>query len=87
MNLSEIRTEYKQKSLEKNAVDANPINQLELWFNEAKEANCPEYTAMTVATSNENGQPSIRIVLLKNVKYDALYFFCYIEPKCRGGRS
>ncbi|MDA3928847.1 MAG: pyridoxamine 5'-phosphate oxidase [Prolixibacteraceae bacterium] len=75
MNLSEIRTEYKQKSLEKNAVDANPINQLELWLNEAKEANCPEYTAMTVATSNENGQPSIRIVLLKYVKDDALYFF------------
>jgi len=75
MNLSEIRNEYQKKSLDKNLVDANPVHQLELWLNEAKQADCPEYTAMTVATSNNEGQPSIRVVLLKYVKDDSLYFF------------
>ena len=75
MNLSEIRTEYQKKSLEKNSVDANPVRQIEIWLNEAKESECPEYTAMTVATSNAEGQPSIRIVLLKYLRDDCLYFF------------
>lgn len=75
MNLSEIRQEYQKKSLEKNAVDANPVHQLEKWLEEAKGAECPEYTAMTVATANAEGQPSMRIVLLKYVKEDSLYFF------------
>ncbi|MFA9391431.1 MAG: pyridoxamine 5'-phosphate oxidase [Prolixibacteraceae bacterium] len=75
MNLAEIRREYQKRILEKNAVDANPIHQLEKWIEEAKEAQCPEYTAMTIATSNAEGQPSMRIVLLKYVKDDSLFFF------------
>lgn len=75
MNLSEIRRDYLKKTLEKNSVNANPIVQLELWLSEAKDAECPEYTAMTIATSNAEGQPSMRVVLLKYMKDDCLYFF------------
>ena len=75
MNLAEIRREYQKKSLGKGSVDLNPIVQIEKWLNDAKESECPEYTAMTVATSNAEGQPSMRIVLLKYLKDDCLYFF------------
>lgn len=75
MDLGEIRKEYQKKSLEKDTVDENPLKQLEVWLEEAGKAECPEYTAMTVATSNLEGQPSIRIVLLKYLKEDGLYFF------------
>lgn len=75
MNLSKIRKEYQRKTLDKNSVDVNPLQQIENWLNEAKEAQCPEYTAMTVATATVDGQPSIRIVLLKYLKDDGLYFF------------
>ena len=81
MNLSEIRREYQKKSLGKDDVDANPIQQLEKWIEEAKAAECPEYTAMTVATSNAEGQPSMRIVLLKYIKNDSLYFFTNYRSK------
>ena len=75
MNLSEIRNEYQQQSLDEHSVHGMPLKQLEQWLNEARDAQCPEYTAMTIATSNADGQPSCRIVLLKYVKDDSLYFF------------
>ena len=75
MDLSAIRNNYQKKSLDKDSVDANPIHQLEKWIEEAKSSECPEYTAMTVATANAEGQPSIRVVLLKYLKEDGLYFF------------
>lgn len=75
MDLSAIRKDYQRKVLSKDSVDGNPILQLEHWICEAKEAACPEYTAMTVATANAEGQPSIRTVLLKYLKDDSMYFF------------
>lgn len=75
MDLSEIRKEYQHKTLDKDSVNANPLKQIEQWLNEAKTSQCPEYTAMTVATANTEGQPSIRVVLLKYLKEDGLYFF------------
>jgi pyridoxamine 5'-phosphate oxidase len=75
MELAKIRKEYLQKSLKKDSVNAHPLQQLEVWLNEARDSECPEYTAMTVATSSLDGQPSIRTVLLKYLKEDGLYFF------------
>lgn len=75
MELSAIRTNYQKKSLNKGSVDANALQQLEGWISDAKEAECPEYTAMTVATANADGQPSMRVVLLKYLKDNGLYFF------------
>lgn len=81
MDLSNIRKEYQQKLLCKDAVDANPIIQLDNWLKEAKEAKCPEYNAMTIATANIEGAPSMRIVLLKYLKEDVLYFFTNYRSK------
>lgn len=75
MDLSGIRQEYQQSVLDKTSVDSNPLVQLEKWLSEAKEASCMEYTAMTIATSNAEGQPSVRTVLLKFLKPEGLYFF------------
>lgn len=75
MDLSEVRKEYSQHTLDKVSIDANPMVQLEIWLNEAKEAQCTEYTAMTIATANADGQPSVRTVLLKFLKPEGLYFF------------
>lgn len=75
MDLAAIRKEYQKKSLDKDNVDSNPVQQLENWLNEAKEAKCPEYTAMTIGTVNDDGQPSMRVVLLKYLKDESLYFF------------
>lgn len=84
MDLSEVRQEYRQRILDKTSVDANPLVQLEKWLIEAKGASCMEYTAMTIATSNADGQPSVRTVLLKFLKPEGLYFFTnYFSRKGR----
>lgn len=82
MDLSAIRKEYTKARLDKDSIDASPIVQLEKWLHQAKAANCNEYTAMTIATANTEGQPSVRTVLLKFIKKDGLYFFTnYLSRK------
>jgi pyridoxamine 5'-phosphate oxidase len=75
MDLSEVRREYIQQGLNKKSVGTEPLKQLEKWIKEADEAGCPEHTAMTVATASADGQPSMRIVLLKYLRNDGLVFF------------
>jgi pyridoxamine 5'-phosphate oxidase len=81
MDLSEIRSEYKRETLLENSVTENPIHQLEIWLDAAKQAECPEFSAMTVATASTDGQPSIRVVLLKYVNEDGLFFFTNYRSK------
>lgn len=75
MDLSEIRKEYKLKQLGIETVTQNPIDQLEKWLNEASFTKCPEHNAMTLATTSSEGQPSTRIVLLKYMKKEGIFFF------------
>jgi pyridoxamine 5'-phosphate oxidase len=75
MDLSDVRREYMRQGLNKKSVGTDPLKQLEKWINEADEAGCPEHTTMTVATANADGQPSMRVVLLKYLKPEGLVFF------------
>ena len=63
--------------LTKSSVDPNPIRQFELWFREASESGMSEQdaTSMTLATSNKDGQPCARIVLLKSFDEAGFVFF------------
>lgn len=67
MNLSEIRTDYAQKTLSEADVLDEPIAQFGRWFEEALQAEVAEPNAMSVATVNAQGRPSNRILLVKNV--------------------
>jgi pyridoxamine 5'-phosphate oxidase len=75
MNLFSVRKEYIQKKLNKSNVALNPIEQLKGWVEEARLAQCNEYTAMSLATVGLQGQPSVRIVLLKMIDSEGLHFF------------
>ncbi len=45
-----------------------PFNKFKSWFEKAKSnSKILEPTAMSIATINENMQPSLRMVLLKNL--------------------
>ena len=48
-------------------LSADPIEGILKWLGEAQAAKVPEPTAMALATANENGVPSVRIVLLKDL--------------------
>lgn len=85
MNLSELRNELRIKALNHDSVNPNPIAQLESWLNEAFNARCPEHTAMALASSSPDGQPSVRIVLLKHLDSEGLCFFT--NYKSRKGKE
>lgn len=75
MELTDIRREYAQGGLRRKDLAADPIDQFNLWLEQAIEAKLTDPTAMTVATVDENGQPFQRIVLLKNVDKDGFVFY------------
>ncbi|CAH8192780.1 MULTISPECIES: pyridoxamine 5'-phosphate oxidase [Vibrio] len=75
MELSDIRREYIQGGLRRKDLLANPIDQFNLWLQQAIDAGLTDPTAMTVATVDEHGQPFQRIVLLKNVEKEGFVFY------------
>ncbi|NOH95904.1 pyridoxamine 5'-phosphate oxidase [Vibrio sp. 99-70-13A1] len=75
MELTDIRREYAKGGLRRKDLQADPIDQFNLWLAQAIEAKLTDPTAMTVATVDKNGQPFQRIVLLKNVEEDGFIFY------------
>ncbi|MBQ4811712.1 pyridoxamine 5'-phosphate oxidase [Pseudoalteromonas luteoviolacea] len=76
MKLDDIRREYIQGGLNREMLDKNPIVQFEQWLQQAVEAKfSTDPTAMVVATVDEEGQPSQRIVLLKQLDQSGFVFF------------
>ena len=74
MDLTFIRQGYKNKGLDKKDLNADPIIQFESWFEEAKKAE-PIPTAMSLATVNNIGEPTLRTVLLKLFDKKGFVFF------------
>ncbi len=73
--LQNIRQDYIKEALNEESVKLNPIHQFTSWMNEALHAKVIEPNAMTVATVDSTGQPSARIVLLKNINEQGFVFF------------
>ncbi|MEO5803332.1 MAG: pyridoxamine 5'-phosphate oxidase [Verrucomicrobiota bacterium] len=74
MNLAAFRKEYTLAGLRRRDLAENPITQFEEWFQQAVKAEIPEPTAMSLATVNKLGQPSLRTVLLKAVDQRGFVF-------------
>lgn len=75
MDLHNIREDYSKQSLSQEDCAAEPLTQFEQWLQEAIKAQVNEPTAVNVATVNEDGRPSSRIVLLKEVNAQGFVFF------------
>ncbi|TMM46044.1 pyridoxamine 5'-phosphate oxidase [Colwellia ponticola] len=55
--------------------DTTPAQLFELWFDDAKKAGILLPEAMSVSSCNSDGQPSSRMVLLKDYDNDGFVFF------------
>lgn len=60
-----IRRDYAQGILSRDTLAPHPLEQFELWLQQAIADNEADATAMSLATANAEGHPSVRIVLLK----------------------
>lgn len=70
-----LRREYTAFKLDRSQAHPDPIQQFGLWFQQAVEAGLPEANAMTLATVSPQGQPSARVVLLKDYDLNGFVFF------------
>jgi len=75
INIEDIRTDYRLAELHEDQVDQDPIKQFKLWFEEALKAQVIEVNAMTLSTIDLAGNPSARIVLLKDIEQDGFVFY------------
>ena len=80
-NISDLRTDYKKNKLDESELNPNPLKQLDIWLNEAINAEVQEPTAMALATSTKDGKPSVRIVLLKDINDEGLTFFSNYDSR------
>ena len=80
MKLDDIRREYTQAGLDREQLDDHPMVQFERWLEQALAADLnADPTAMSLATVDAQGQPSARIVLLKNVDQRGFVFYTNLE--------
>jgi len=81
MSIAHIRTDYSQAALSEQDTDADPIVQFSKWFNEALHAQVPEPNAMGVSTVGEDGRPSSRILLIKDVDMRGFTWFTNYDSR------
>jgi pyridoxamine 5'-phosphate oxidase len=79
--LADLRREYTLAGLRRADLEADPIVQFQKWFDQALKAELLEPNAMTLATVNEDHEPSARTVLLKQVDPRGFIFFTNYESR------
>ena len=79
MSLSDLRKDYTLAGLTEADLDPDPIAQFRTWFDDVRMARGAEPKALSVATVNGEGRPSVRTVLLKGLDERGFVFFTNSE--------
>ena len=61
--------------------DNNPIDLFKKWFSKAQETEINDPNAVAIATSDNNNQPSVRMVLLKGLSDKGFVFYTNFNSK------
>ncbi len=80
-SFARLRKEYQNPPLRAEELDADPFKEFEKWFALSVEREPFEANAMTLATADEKGRPSARVVLLKELDGSGFVFFTNYESK------
>ena len=59
----------------------NPIDLFKKWFSTAEKSEINDPNAVAVATSNQNNQPNVRMVLLKGLSDKGFVFYTNLNSK------
>lgn len=84
-NIEQLRREYAREELLEEQVRKNPVDQFTAWFDQALLSEVVEPNAMSLATADKDGKPSVRIVLLKGFDHTGFRFFS--NYKSRKGKE
>ncbi len=81
MSLADSRREFSRSDLDETTLHADPIAQFGQWFDEVSRADITDANAMTLATADARGEPSARIVLLKDFGPGGFTFYTNYESR------
>ena len=81
MSLSDLRRDYTHNQTDLSELGDDPFVIFNDWLQHAIDAELPDPTAMTVATVDADGQPSQRIVLLKDATEKGFVFYTNLESR------
>jgi len=81
IDIRNIRREYSRGGLTRKNLSENPFTQFQTWLEEAINAEVNEPTAVIVGTVSEDGRPSTRCVLLKEVRDEKFIFYTNYESR------
>lgn len=70
-----MRKDYRLGRLVEENMNPSPLKQFTIWLNQALEKEIKEATAMTLATVDQTGCPTVRMVLLKGFSEKGFVFF------------
>lgn len=85
-NLHTYRKSYEKGVLTESEMDLNPIDQFQIWLDQAKDSGTiEEINAMTVSTIGLDGYPKARVVLLKS--FDSQGFVFYTNYNSEKGKA
>ncbi len=73
--LQNLRQDYRKGELLEAHVQDDPFAQFDQWWEEVKQTPLKEPNAMAIASVDETGQPSVRMVLLKGVSAEQGFVF------------
>ena len=79
------RVDYQTSELRRKDLVESPVEMFRIWFDQVEGIHPFESTAMTLSTTNKDGKPSSRVVLLKG--YDEKGFAFYTNYESRKGRE
>lgn len=75
IDIAGLRFDYSAHGLRRADLDPDPIRQFTLWFTDTANAGIRDANAMSLATATPDGEPSVRIVLLKGFDERGFVFF------------
>jgi pyridoxamine 5'-phosphate oxidase len=79
------RSNYQRGRLDANDLLPDPVDQFHRWVNEAIAAQVPEPLAAALATADESGSPSVRMILIRGIGPVGIDF--YTNHGSRKGRD
>jgi len=79
MDIGELRRDFKQTGLSRKSLDPDPIIQFDHWFEQARQSDLKDPSAMSLATADRHGVVTIRTVLLKIYDQQGFVFFTNYE--------
>ena len=80
--MNQIRREFADRPLSEDSVKEDPFKQYAIWFEEAVNSQILDPFAMCLSTVGVNGQPSSRIVYMRDILDDGFVFYTnYLSQK------